>query len=74
MLFLSIKGNIQKRQNDETTIASFKKIMENRILSGLTFRNYPGEPASHATFNSVTNWGRSSACSVIPRTLEEERI
>ena len=63
MLFLSIKGNIQKRQNDETTIASFKKIMENRILSGLTFRNDPGEPGSQATFNPVTNWGRSSAFS-----------
>lgn len=74
MLFLSIKGNIPKRQNGETTIASFKKIVENRILAGLTFRNDPGEPGSHATFNPVANWGRSSAFSVIHHALEEERI
>lgn len=63
MLFLSINGNIQKRQSGETTVASFKKIVENRVSAGLTFRNDPGEPGSHATFNPVANWGRSSAFS-----------
>ena len=74
MLFFSIKGNIKKRQNNEIIIASFRKIMENRILAGLTFRNDPGEPGSHTTLNSVTNWGRSSSFSAIHHKLEEERI
>ena len=74
MLFFSIKRNIKKRQNNEIIIASFRKIMENRILAGLTFRNDPGEPGSHTTLNSVTNWGRSSAFSAIYHKLEEERI